>query len=56
MKDNRVGKSLFFVYFGGFEVNAYIAMTYFGKLKMKQLEFWKQLLFELIYNTLESGT
>ena len=38
------------------EVNAYLAMRYFGELKMTQLEFRKNLAFELIHNTLESGT
>ena len=37
-------------------MNAYLAMKYFGELKMTQLEFGKKLLFELIHNTLESGT
>ena len=34
---------------------AYLAMRYFGELKMTQLEFQKNLAFELIHNTLESG-
>ena len=34
----------------------YLAMRYFGELKMTQLEFRKKLAFELIHNTLESGT
>ena len=38
------------------EVNAYLAMRYFGELKMTQLEFRKKLAFELIHNTLENGT
>ena len=38
------------------EVNAYLTMRYFGELKMTQLEFRKNLAFELIHNTLESGT
>ena len=38
------------------EVNAYLAMRYFGELKMTQLEFRKKLAFKLIHNTLESGT
>ena len=38
------------------EVNAYLAMRYFGGLNMTQLEFWKKLTFEFIHNTLESGT
>ena len=38
------------------EVNAYLAMRYFGELKMTQLEFWKKLDFEFIHNTLKSGT
>jgi len=35
------------------EVNAYLAMIYFGAT---QLELLKKLAFELIHNTLESGT
>ena len=38
------------------ERNAYLAMRYFGELKMTQLEFQKKLAFELIHNKLESGT
>ena len=37
------------------EVNAYLAIRYFGELKMTQLEFREKLVFELIHNTLESG-
>ena len=38
------------------EVNMYLAIRYFGGLKMTQLEFRKKLAFELINNTLDSGT
>ena len=38
------------------EVNAYLAIRYFGELKMTQLEFRKNRAFELIHNTLDSGT
>ena len=38
------------------EVNAYLAMRYFGELNITQLEFQKKLAFELIHNPLESGT
>ena len=34
------------------EVNAYLAMRYFGELKMTQLEFRKKIAFELIHNKL----
>ena len=34
----------------------YLALRYFGELKMTHLEFQKKLEFELIHNKLESGT
>ena len=37
-------------------MNIYLAMRYFGELNMTQLEFRKKLTFELIHNTLKSGT
>ena len=37
-------------------MNAYLTMRYFGELQMTQLEFQINLEFELIHNTLESGT
>ena len=38
------------------EVNAYLAMRYFGELNITQIQFRKKLVFELIHNTLESVT
>ena len=46
--DNRVFAFILAVY----EVNAYLAMRYFGESKMTRLEFWKNLAFELIHDIL----
>ena len=55
-KTIRWANSVFTFILAVSEVNAHLAMRYFGELKMTQLEFRKQLPLELIHNTLESGT
>ena len=55
-KTKRWANRVFVFILAASEVNAYLAMRYFGELKMTQLEFRKQLPLELIHNTLESGT
>ena len=55
-KKTRWENSVFVFILAVSDVNAYLAMGYFGELKMTQLEFRKNPAFELIHNILESGT
>ena len=55
-KTKRWENSVFAFILAVSEANAYLAMRYFGKLNMTQLEFRKKLVLELIHNTLQRKT
>ena len=55
-KTTRWANRVFAFILAVYEMNAYLAMQYFGELKMTQLEFKKKIVFEFIHTTLESGT
>ena len=56
MKDNKVGKSRFCIYFGGFRGECVSSNEIFWGIKDDTVGLLKNLVCELIHSTLESGT